>query len=628
MKRPRLTVIVPSLVTAVLLAGCPGGGAGPAGPPQPATAAPAPTTAPAPARALADLVQQYLDGLFAAKPHLAMFMGDHRFDGVHADLSPDALAARGAALRSQRDTLAAIDRAALSAEERIDADILRDGIDLELLYLDEIRDWEWDPRLYDSFPYYDPREMVAERFGWLVHGDYAPLATRVVSLTQELTGLPKLVGQYRANLKRPPKLYTERAIDDNQGRIDLVKGEVADFIANAPAAGVPADVAAGAESGRVAALAALEQYQDFLKNTLLPRSDGDFRLGGARYGEKFPLALQTRLAPEEVVQRANAAFHEDRDALYALALELHGQLLPKKARPDPKGPAADAATRKRIIEEVRDALSAEHPTAADYVANEWRSLDGLRAFIHQHDLLELPPVSSLLTQEMPAFKRGVIAAEYLAPGMLDRESEWRATYSVDPVDPRWPADKVESYLRANNRFTTELRAVHEAYPGHHVQTWYARRNLSPLRAVLWNAAMVEGWAVYGEDVMVKLGLGGAENPRYRFFTLRSHLVVATNAMLDIGLQTGRMSEEEAVRFMVEEGYQEQAMAEKKLVRAKLDSTQLCQYFLGYSEIVELERDYRVKVSDAAFRQRTFDEALVGHGSIAVKYLRSLLLGEP
>ena len=105
------------------------------------------------------------------------------------------------------------------------------------------------------------------------------------------------------------------------------------------------------------------------------------------------------------------------------------------------------------------------------------------------------------------------------------------------------------------------------------------------------------------------------------------MVVATNALLDIELQTGQMSDAEAVRFMVEEGFQEQAMAEKKLIRAKLDSTQLCQYFLGYEEILELERDYRAKVGQTPFKQRTFDEALVGHGSIPVKYLRRYLLGE-
>ena len=600
-------------------------------PPAPTPLPPAPTPpAPIAATTLKELTQIYLDGLFAAKPHLAMFMGDHRFDGKHADFSPQALGSRALQLRAQREALGKLDGSGWSADERVDADIMRDGIDLELLYLDEIRDWEWDPRLYDSFPYYDPREIVGERLTGLVHGDFAPAATRLDSLKGLLEGLPRLLEQYRTNLKRPARIYTERAIDDNRGRIDLVKGEVASFVRNAVTEGASPESAKAAEAARLAALGALEQYQAFLEQTLLPRSDGDWRLGAARYAKKFPLALQTRLTPAEVVPKAQAAFLDARRELFKIALKLHEQLLPAEPRPTlGKGGVdeIDKASQKRIIEAVRDVLSKDHPKPSEYVANEWRSLDKLRAFITKKNLLELPPASTLRTIEMPAFKRGVTAAEYLSPGMLDRQTEWRGTYSVDPIDPTWPADKVESYLRDNNRYTTELRAVHEAYPGHHVQTWYARRNLDPLRAVLWNAPMVEGWAVYGEDVMDREGLGAADNARYRFFTARGHMVVATNALLDIQLHSGQMSEAEAVRFMVEEGMQAQAVAEKKLVRAKLDTTQLCQYFLGYQEILDLERDYRAKLGKTPFKQRTFDDALVGHGSIPVKYLRRYLLGD-
>ena len=80
-----------------------------------------------------------------------------------------------------------------------------------------------------------------------------------------------------------------------------------------------------------------------------------------------------------------------------------------------------------------------------------------------------------------------------------------------------------------------------------------------------------------------------------------------------------MTDEEAVRFMVEEGFQEKAMAEKKLLRAKLDSTQLCQYFLGLSEIEALEHDVK---SRGGFDQKVFNQELIGHGTVPVKILRS------
>jgi uncharacterized protein (DUF885 family) len=255
-----------------------------------------------------------------------------------------------------------------------------------------------------------------------------------------------------------------------------------------------------------------------------------------------------------------------------------------------------------------------------------RNLDALRAFIVKHDLLELPPKETLTVEPMPGFKRGSQAAEYLAPGVFEQKASWKATYYVDPIDPTWPKDKVESYLRGQNDYEVQLVAAHEAYPGHHTQFSYARKNLNRLRATLWNASMVEGWAVYGEGQMVSRGWGDKLNDRFKFYDYRGLMIVATNVLLDIRLQSGLMTDEEAVRFMVEEGFQERAMAEKKLVRAKLDSTQLAQYFMGLSEIEDLERDYKKKVG-AKYTQRAFNEGLIQHGSIAVKFLRRYLLGD-
>jgi uncharacterized protein (DUF885 family) len=560
------------------------------------------------------LTTRYLDGLFRAKPHLATFMGEHRYDGVLADHSPAALAARDKELVALQAELARVATPTLDAD--IDKQILGDGIALELLYLRELRDWEWDPRMNDSFPAYDPREIVASRLGDIIHGDFAPEAARRASVTAELQALPRFLAVETAALstgkRHPAKVMLDQAIAGNQGRIEFFETEVKAFTAG-DAAG---------ERARVAAVAALRAYQAFLEKTLVARADGDWRLGAELYRKKFPLALQTQLTPEQVIPRAEAAFRDAKQGLYAVARKLHGELWPGEPAP---AAAADAATQKKVIDRVKDEIAKDHAKPEELVAAHAKNLDELRAFIVAHDLLALPAKETLTVEPMPAFKRGSTAAEYLAPGILLKLPTWHSTYFVDPIDPSWPKDKVESYLRGQNNYEVQLVAAHEAYPGHHTQFSYERKDLRPLRAVLWNAAMVEGWAVYGEGLMVKLGWGGKQNDRFKFYDLRGQMIVATNALLDIKLQSGAISDADAVRFMVDEGFQEQAMADKKLVRAKLDSTQLVQYFLGFSEITELEADHR-KAVGAAFSQRAFDEALIGHGSVAVKFLRRYLMG--
>lgn len=558
------------------------------------------------------LTQRYLDGLFRAKPHLATFMGDHRFDGQLPDLSAEALKKRDAELVALRKDLEA--QKPKNLDEQIDSEIMRDAIDLELLYLREIRDWEWDPRLNDSFPYYDPREIVAGRLSDIIHGDFAPAPERMKSVVSQLKALPAFLKQEMAALDRgwrhPAKEYADQAVKGNKGRIEFFDTEVKEFTAKD----------AAAEKARLAAVEALKQYQTYLEGPLSKRADGDWRLGEKLYAKKFPLALQTKLTPAEAVPHAEKAFKESRAELYEVARKLYGQLWPKEKQPAANAaPAEQAAT----ISKVKDELAKDHPKPNDLVAAHARNLDNLRAFIEQKNLVGLPPKETLLVEPMPAFKRGSSAAEYLAPGVLDRKPVWHATYYVDPIDPTWPADKVESYLRGQNDYEVQLVASHEAYPGHHTQYWYSKRNLNPLRAVLWNAPMVEGWAVYGEGTMVKLGWGGKLNDRFRFYDLRGRMIVATNLLMDIKLQSGQMTDEEAVRFMNVEGFQEKAMAEKKLLRAKLDSTQLAQYFLGLDEIQALEADWRKQ--HPKFDQRAFDEALIGQGSVAVQFLRRYML---
>jgi uncharacterized protein (DUF885 family) len=569
---------------------------------------------PKPMNHFANLRQEYLDGLLLAKPHLATFMGDHRFDGRWPDYSARGIELRERVLQQQKLRLASVDKGRLPLEEQIDAEILSDGIDLELLYLREIREWERDPRLQDTFPYYDPREIVATRVSDILHGDFAPTEVRLRSLASLMKELPSFLQQVKSQLKNPSRLYTEQAIADNRGRLELFQSEVAEF---ARAAEVSSGLRDDAEAARKAALAALEGYQRFLEQDLLPRSNGDWRLGADLFRKKFPLALQSTVTPEALAAKARQAFQQARQDLFTVALTLHDELFPGKRTP---GAGTTPEAQSRLIRLVKDELSKDHPSAAGLVEAHRKNLDDFRRFIVEHDLIALPPAETLIVREMPPFKRGSSAAEYLAPGVLERRDKWTATYFVDPIDPTWDAARVESILRGNNDYEVQLTAMHEAYPGHHTQYYVARQNLNPLRAVLWNAPFVEGWAVYGENLMTRLGYGGAKNARYRFFALRGDMIVATNALIDAQLHSGQMTEAEAVRFMVEDGFQEQAQAEKKLRRAKLDTTQLSQYFLGLDEIQQLESEVKARAG-ARFRQREFNENLTGHGSIAVKHLR-------
>jgi len=551
----------------------------------------------------------YVDGLFRARPHLASYLGERKYDALVQDLSPAAVSRRVSELVAQQKALSRIELDRLSPEERTDAAILADGIALELLELREIREWTWNPRLVDDFTHYDPREVVAARLSDLVHGDWAE-KDRLAAAAAQLRALPRYLSQRRAAFGAVSKVHLDQAVKDNAGRIDFFETELAEFTRKDPAA----------EKARVAALDALRTYQKLLEKDLQQKATRSWRLGKEAYAKKFPHALQTDLAPAEVDRRATEAFGAARSRLYEVAVRLHRQLWPGEPAP-PADATPDA--QSKVIARVKDEIAKDHPTADGMVAASAAKIDGLRAFIEQKKLIGLPPADSLRVEAMPAFKRAGIGAEYLSPGLLGSPEGWQGTYYVEPPDASWPLDKIESYLRGWNDTEITLTAAHEAYPGHHVQAWWSLKDRSPLRTSLWSGTFAEGWAVYGTTLLVTQGLGGEKNDRYLFTDLRGWMRVCANAILDVRLQGGDMTDAEAIRFMVDEAFQEPAQAERKLVRAKLDSTQLSQYFIGTTEIRALESDVRAKGS---FDQRAFDEGLVSHGFVAVKHLRRLLLG--
>jgi len=564
---------------------------------------------PSPSDRLRRLASVYLDGLFRAKPHLASYGGDRRFDALVQDLSPAALAKRERELEGQRTALARIERDRLTAEEQVDAAILADGIALELLELREIRPWTWNPRLEDTFVHFDPREIVGGRLGDLAHGS-APEAQRLAAAAAQLRALPRHLAQRRAALRVVSRAHLEEALDETAGLVAFFEGELAGFTRRDGAA----------EKARAVGLEALRGYRRFLETDLPKRAKRDWRLGPALYRKKFPHALQTDVAPEEMERRALESLRATRGELFLVARRLHAALWPGEPAPPEDAPKELQA---KVIARVKDEIAKDHASPDGLVAATAAKLDGLRAFIEGERLLTLPPAETLRVEAMPAFKRGGHGAEYLAPGTIVAVKDWKGTYFVDPPDPSWPAEKIEGYLRTWNDVQIALTAAHEAYPGHHAQAWWALRDPAPLRAALWSGTFAEGWAVYATTVVVRRGYGGAKNDAYLFTDLRGQMIVAANAVIDVRLQGGDMTDAEALRFMMEESFQDPVQAERKLVRAKLDSTQLCQYFLGTEEIRALEAEARAR---GGFDQRAFDETLVGHGTIAVKHLRRFVLG--
>lgn len=541
------------------------------------------------------LAGECIESLLVDTPERATTLGDHRFDGRLSDYSPAAISTRVETLRRQLVALAKIDATALTGPNRTDARILQLHLEAGVFELTEERPHEWNPLSYAG--------SLANSIYPLTSRDFAPAAQRLRNAKARLEAMPRVIAQIRANLKNPPRIHTETAIQQTAGAIALVRTGLDPLFAQAPA--LKGELAPAQE----AAVAALTAYREWLEKELLPRANGEFRIGAEKFRRKLRFALDSDLSPEQILARAEQELATVTEALYATALPLHRKFFPGTA-------AAKLADRPAVIRAVLDRLAETHADDATIVPRAKELTDLATTFVREKNLMTVP-TTPLRIIVLPEFQRGVAVAYCESPGALEPNGE--TFYKVSPTPANWTPERKQSFYREYNDYMLHDLSVHEAMPGHFLQVAHSNRFKAPtlVRAVFRSGTFIEGWAVYAERVMAEAGFGG---PEVKMQQLKMRLRLLINAILDQKIHMAGMTEKEGLDLMMNRGFQEEGEAVGKWRRACQSSTQLSTYFVGGVEHDDL-RAAAEKRAGATFDLKRYHDTVLSFGSPAVKYVR-------
>ena len=541
------------------------------------------------------LAHNFFEGLFSFNPEWATNLGDHRFDHLLNDYTPEAIAKEKSFYLAYLDSLDRIDPQKLNETNRVDYRIFKNQIQSSYFEMDTLRGYEWNPLSYNQ----------GGAIYSLTSREFAPLPDRMRDVMERLKAIPIRLEQARINLNRPPRVFTETAIRQNQGTINMVRDELKSYLDQVPSLAL--------EFGPVQerAIGALEEYGRWLENDLLPISDGDFRLGDAKYRAKLRYTLHSDLSKEEILERAQQDLVKTQNDIYAVALPLY-----KKFFPEGSG---DIENRKKVVKSVLDRLAEDRPNAENVVEFAEICLKMCSDFVGEKNLVTVPdePINIIV---MPEFLRGVAVAYCDSPGPLEKEG--KTFYAISPPPSYWDDSRVESYFREYNNYMMWDLTIHEAMPGHYLQLAHSNLFKAPtmIRAVFGSGAFTEGWATYAEELMVEHGFGGAEAKMQQ---LKMRLRMIINAIIDQKIHTEGMSESEAMRMMQDEGFQEEGEAAGKWIRACLSSTQLSTYYIGNIEINDIRRAYAAKYG-RDFDLRSFHDKLLSYGSPPPKYVKEIM----
>ena len=545
--------------------------------------------------------RHHLEQRFALHPTEATGLGDHRFDDRMDDLSPAALEKSLAHLKQSRALLhQEIDRAKLSADERINFDIFDHDLEGSIWVREQTQPFATNPRAYN--------EYISDSVFLILTQSRLPKETNVANAIARMKHIPAVVAAAQLNLKHPPRAVLETAIKQNKGSIGFYESEIFEFIGASPQ--LPA---LKAEAARVVLV--LKEYQQWLEKDLLPRATDDWRLGKKKFAKKLEYTLNAGMTADQVLRDAEAEFARVNNDLYVIARQLWHRYFPEAPLPP-----ADAAGRRTTVAKVIAAVSKEHGKPEEIVADTRATVDRIKAFIRERNILRLPEPDRCQIIEMPEFQRGNSLAYLNGAPPLDPEAP--SFYAMSPPAKDWDAKRTQSLLEEYNRHLLQILTIHEAYPGHYVQLEYSSRTPSFLRRVLQSGVMIEGWAVYTEQMMLDQGYGNGDLA-LRLNQLKFYLRAVCNTILDNKLHTQNMTDAEAMRLMVEGAFQSQEEASLKLVRAKQTSTQLSTYFVGRMAHVRLREQMQRELGDQ-FNLARYHEALLSQGSVPMKYLPELV----
>src|SRR5467141_3330507 len=534
---------------------------------------------------LRDIEKSFFDLYWHLDPVAATQAGVLGHDDHYGRFSPAALAPHLAALKSIAAALEGANAADL--DEEIDRTALLNEIRVMLRRFEKLKPQAKNPEFWLS-------HLLGGLHHLLLSADRTP-AEKAVATIGRLEDIPDFLDDLKTSLEEPVRVFVETAVRMTEGGRLLIKEMAAALSAQAPMHA--ARLSAAAEQASAALLAFDKNLERWLE-----MGTEHFAIGEEAFD--FLLHYQHALrdtAPE--LWRYGLRLKEEIEAdLVRLAKRLDG------GKPWP---------------ELVDKLRADHPAPNEPVDAYSREMARARDFVEQRKLAPIPkaPLGVIPT---PAFMRPVIPyAAYDSPGAYSRDrTGW---FYVTVPDERLPAEQRERILRDHCRYELAATALHEGYPGHHLQLGIAKQLPSDVRRNLSTPLTVEGWALYCEDMMAEQGFYTSEE---ELFFQRVHLLWrAMRILLDVGLHTRGMTPEQAVDQMVHTLHVERGNAETEVRRyCAWPAYQLC-YAVGRRELLRLREDFRA-ARGASFKLRSFHDAVLPYGGLRVTLIRwGLGLGE-
>ena len=508
--------------------------------------------------------------------------GLHTWDDRLTDYSPAKIDERAKHVHGLLEKVRAMKIENWPKDERIDAILFRAQLE-DIDFGNRVLKFErTNPQVYTS-------ECTNAAFS-LLKKEYDTPRNRARAAKARLKQMPALLKQGLGNLHNPVKLYAQLAIQS---------ARAIDPLLNKSLMALDVDLAPNEHDdlvkARDTALVALHNYADELEKRL-PKMVDFAPMGEANYNYylKHVLLLPLDAAQVEMIGRAELARYRALEALL----------------PDPKLADPDPARSTNIPPDQASFLKA-------YESREQEMIK----FMKEGNLVTLPGyLGPFQIRQLPdAFKPTSPGGFMNPPGVYDKDPT--GFFFIPTYNPQ----SKNFYIRAAIEDPRPILG-HEGIPGHFLQLSIANHLNDEIRRQHQDTVFVEGWALYGEEMLMRTGLYPNNSPAQGQI-LRLSRYRSARIGVDVNLHTGRWSFEQAVKYFMEAGGLDREAAEGEAAGAASSPTQKISYITGKWQIMNLLGRYKDRQGDN-FRLGQFHDDLIKNGSLPISVIEWILLDDP
>ena len=545
--------------------------------------------------------EQFVLSLWRLYPNWASGQGFHNYDSVLIIPNQAQRNLELAFSKNNLDSLKNYPLTTLSSNNKTDYYMIENQLKSIEWSINNLKSYEWNPSDYN----------VCGVFAEMLNNNYDSLDVRLHNFGLKLKNVQAYYEEAKKQIKNPTIEHTELAISQNLGGASVFTDDVKNALLKSK---LPQVEKKQIETLAKQSFEAVNNFAKWLKEyrNTSPRS---FRLGKELYAQKFVFDIQSGYSAEQIYQKAIDHKKDLHQKMFDITKQLWVTYFPKQKMPD---------SNLVAIKQMIDVLSLHHVSADSFQIAIEQQIPVLVNFIKKKNLIFIDSTKPLVVRKEPAYMAGLAGASISSPGPYDKNGN--TYYNVGSFGG-WDKQRTESYLREYNHYILQILNIHEAIPGHYTQLIYANQSPSIIKAIFGNGAMVEGWAVYTERMMLENGypnLTSNESSKEMWLMYyKWNLRTTCNTILDYGVHVNNLSKEDGINLLTTQAFQQQAEAEGKWRRVSLSQVQLCSYFTGYTEIYDFREELK-KQQGEKFNLKQFHEQFLSYGSAPVKYIKELM----